>query len=53
MSGQQQAGILMVIRELKAQGPLVRTILPVVAIDDAIGIMVFGISMSIAKLTSE
>jgi Kef-type K+ transport system membrane component KefB len=46
------AGILMVIRELKAQGPLVRTILPVVAIDDAIGIMVFGISMSIAKLTS-
>lgn len=46
------AGILMVIRELKAQGPLVRTILPVVAIDDAVGIMVFGISLSIAKLTS-
>ncbi|MGN9163826.1 cation:proton antiporter [Tissierellaceae bacterium HCP3S3_D8] len=46
------AGILMVIRELKAQGPLVRTILPVVAIDDAIGIMVFGVSLSIAKLTS-
>ncbi len=46
------AGILMVIRELKARGPLVRTILPVVAIDDALGIMVFGISLSIAKLTS-
>lgn len=46
------AGILMVIRELKAQGPLVRTILPVVAIDDALGIMVFGVSLSIAKLTS-
>lgn len=46
------AGILMVIRELKANGPLVRTILPVVAIDDAIGIMLFGISLSVAKLTS-
>ncbi len=46
------AGILMVIRELKANGPLVRTILPVVAIDDAIGIMVFGISLSIAKITT-
>ncbi|HHT44732.1 MAG TPA: cation:proton antiporter [Fastidiosipila sp.] len=46
------AGILMVIRELKAQGPLVRTILPVVAIDDALGIMVFGISLSIVRLTT-
>lgn len=46
------AGILMVIRELKANGPLVRTILPVVAIDDALGIMAFGISLSIAKITT-
>ncbi len=46
------AGILMVIRQLKAQGPLVKTILPVGAIDDAIGIMIFGVSLSIAKLTS-
>ncbi len=46
------AGILMVIRELKARGPLVNTILPVVAIDDAIGIMIFSIALSIAKLTS-
>ena len=46
------AGILMVIRELKARGPLVRTILPVVAIDDAVGIMVFGVSLSIVKLTT-
>lgn len=46
------AGLLMVIRELKARGPLVRTILPVVAIDDAVGIMVFGVSLSIVKLTS-
>lgn len=46
------AGIVMVIRELKANGPLVKTILPVVAIDDALGIMVFGIALSIAKMTS-
>ena len=46
------AGILMVVRELKADGPLVRHILPVVALDDAVGIMVFGIFLSIAKLTS-
>ncbi len=44
------AGILLVIRELKAKGPLVNTILPVVAIDDALGIMLFGVCVSIAKI---
>lgn len=44
------AGVLLVIRELKAKGPLVNTILPVVAIDDALGLMAFGIALSIAKL---
>ncbi len=44
------AGILLVVRELKAKGPLVNTILPVVAIDDAFGIMLFGICLSVAKL---
>lgn len=46
------AGILLVIRELKAKGPLVNTILPVVAIDDALGIMLFGICLSVAKILS-
>ena len=46
------AGIVMVIRDLKANGPLVRTILPVVALDDALGIMVFGVALSLAKMTS-
>lgn len=46
------AGIVMVIRELRANGPLVRTILPVVALDDALGIMVFGVALSLAKITS-
>lgn len=44
------AGVLLVIRELKAKGPLVDTILPVVAIDDALGLMAFGISLSIVKM---
>ena len=46
------AGIVMVIRELRANGPLVKTILPVVALDDALGIMVFGVALSLAKITS-
>ena len=47
------AGIVLVIRELKAKGPLVDTILPVIAIDDALGLMAFGISLSIVKLLSK
>lgn len=46
------AGIVMVIRELRAKGPLVNTILPVVAFDDALGIMLFGIALSLAKMTT-
>ena len=46
------AGIVMVIRELRADGPLVKTILPVVALDDALGIMVFSVALSVAKMTS-
>lgn len=46
------AGIIMVIRELKAKGPLIKTILPIVAIDDALGIIAFGLAISIAKITS-
>lgn len=46
------AGLVMVINELKADGPLVRTILPVAAFDDALGIMVFGVAISIAKTLS-
>jgi len=45
------AATIMVIRQYKANGPLTRTILPVVAIDDAVGIMAFGIAMSMAKLS--
>ncbi len=43
------AATLMVIRQYKAKGIVTRTLLPVVALDDAIGLMVFAISASLAK----
>lgn len=46
------AATIMVIRQYKTYGPLTKTILPVVALDDAMGIMLFGIAMSIAKLST-
>lgn len=44
------AATIMVIRQYKTYGPLTKTILPVVAIDDAMGIMIFGIAMSVAHI---
>lgn len=46
------AATLMVIHQYKAKGPLVDILLPVVAFDDAIGLIVFAISVSIAKVIS-
>lgn len=46
------AATLLVIKQFKAHGPLTRTILPVVALDDVFGIIAFGIAMSLATLTS-
>lgn len=43
------AATLMVVRQYKAKGPVVDTLLPVVAMDDAVGIMAFGISTTIAQ----
>ncbi len=45
------AATLLVIRQYRANGPLTRTILPVVALDDIFGIMAFGIAMSLAKMS--
>jgi len=45
------AATLLVIRQYRANGPLTRTILPVVALDDIFGIMVFGISITLAKMS--
>lgn len=44
------AATLMVIHQYNAKGPLVDILLPVVAFDDAIGLIVFAISVSISKV---
>ena len=43
------AATLMVVRQYKARGELVDLLLPVVALDDAVGLMVFAVSFGIAK----
>ena len=43
------AATLMVIKQYKAKGPLTEILLPVVALDDAVGLVVFAISFGIAK----
>ena len=43
------AATLMVIKQYKAKGELTNLLLPVVALDDAIGLVVFAISFGIAK----
>ena len=46
------AATLMVVRQYKAKGPLTDILMPVVAIDDAVGLMVFAISFGVAKSIS-
>ena len=43
------AATLMVVKQYKAKGPLTRILLPIVALDDAVGLIVFAISFGIAK----
>ncbi len=38
-----------VVRQYKAKGPLVDLLLPIVALDDAVGLVVFAVSFGIAK----
>lgn len=45
------AATLLVIKQFNANGPLTKTILPVVALDDVFGIIAFGIAMSLATLS--
>lgn len=46
------AATTMVIKQYQANGPLTKTILPVVAIDDAVCVMSFGIAMAVVKMTT-
>lgn len=43
------AATLMVVKQYKAKGPLTSILLPIVALDDAVGLIVFAISFGIAK----
>lgn len=43
------AATLMVVRQYKAKGRLTDILLPVVALDDAVGLIVFAVSIGIAK----
>src|SRR5690625_8004810 len=46
------AATLLVIRQYRAHGPLTRTILPVVALDDILGIVAFSISLNRKSVVS-
>ena len=43
------AATLMVVRQYKAEGKLTDLLLPIVALDDAVGLVIFAISFGIAK----
>ena len=43
------AATLMVVRQYNAKGPLTSLLLPIVALDDAVGLVVFAVSFGIAK----
>ena len=43
------AATLMVVRQYKAKGKLTDLLLPIVAIDDAVGLVIFAISFGVAK----
>ena len=43
------AATLMVVRQYKAKGKLTNLLLPIVALDDAVGLIIFAVSFGIAK----
>ena len=46
------AATLMVVKQYKAKGPVTDVLLPVVALDDAVGLVIFAISFGVAKSIS-
>ena len=43
------AATLMVVRQYKSKGPLTDILLPIVALDDAVGLVLFAVSFGVAK----
>ena len=46
------AATLMVVKQYKAKGPVTDILLPVVALDDAVGLVIFAISFGVARTLS-
>ena len=47
------AATLMVVRQYKAKGPLTDLLLPIVALDDAVGLVLFAVSFGVAQALDE
>lgn len=47
------AATIMVLKQYNAKGPLVDTLMPVVAIDDGIAVIAFGVAMAIVKMITK
>ena len=43
------AATLMIVKQYKSQGPVTKMLLPVVALDDVVGLIVFAVSFGIAR----
>ncbi len=43
------AATLMVVRQYKAKGPVTDVLLPIVALDDAVGLVIFAVSFGVAQ----
>ena len=43
------AATMMVVNQYKAKGPLTKILLPIVALDDAVGLVVFSVSLGVAQ----
>ena len=46
------AATLLVMRQYRAHGPLTKTVLPIVALDDVYGIIAFGFAISLAVMSA-
>ncbi len=46
------AATIMVMRQYRADGPVTRTLLPVIALDGVLGVVLFGIAISIASVVA-
>ncbi len=47
------AATLMVVKQYKSKGPLTDILLPIVALDDAVGLVLFAVSFGVAKALME